>query len=111
MKDFKYLTTINAIYNSASMSKCEDGFNIFYTLEVLINDREDMLIKFNRCYVDPGKDPIVESGEKILKNIIGPLEFNFIKFNFKNNEKLIKELIFSKFLDYCNDELIFAFIY
>ena len=100
MKDFKYLTTINAVYNSADMSKCENGLNMFYTLEVFINDSEDMLIKFNKCYVDPGESPIVENGEKILKDIIGPAEFNFIRFNFKDDEKLIKELIFIKFLDY-----------
>lgn len=111
MKDFNYLTTINAVYNSGNISAYEDGFNAFYTLEVFINDNEDMLIKFSKCYIGLEGEPSVIKGKKILENIIGPLELNFIKCNLETNEKLIKELIFSRFLDYSGDSLIFAFIY
>lgn len=111
MKDFNFLTKINAVYNSAKMSEEEEGVNAFYILEVFINDNDDMLIKFNKCLVNLGEDPSVEEGEKIFKNIIGPVELEFIKYNIKNNEKLIKELILSKFLDYCNESLNFMFVF
>ena len=110
MENFNYLTKINAVYNSAKMSE-SDGFNLFYVLEVFINDSGDMLIKYNKCCVSLDEDPIVEEGEKILKDIVGPVELEFIKFNLKNNEKLIKELILSKYLDYCDDTLNFMFVY
>ena len=110
MENFNFLTKTNAVYNSAHMS-ASDGFNLFYVLEVFINDSGDMLIKYNKCCVPVDESPSVEEGEKILKDIVGPLELNFIKYNIKDNEKLIKELILSKYLDYCDDTLNFMFVY
>lgn len=110
MENFRYLTTIRALYNSAEMAK-SDGFNAFYILEVFINDSGDMLIKFNEYCVGLDEDPSVEEGEKILKDIVGPVELEFIKYNIKYNEKLIKELILSKYLDYCDNTLNFMFVY
>ena len=110
MENFNFLTKINAVYNSANMS-ASDGFNLFYVLEVFINDSGDMLIKYNKCCVPVDESPCVEEGEKILKDIVGPVELDFIKYNIKDNEKLIKELILSKYLDYCDNTLNFMFVY
>ena len=68
MENFNFLTKINAVYNSANMS-ASDGFNLFYVLEVFINDSGDMLIKFNKCCVPVDESPSVEEGEKIFEGL------------------------------------------
>ena len=109
MKTLNFLTTINAVYNNADAAAYENGLNIFYNLLVYTNESGDILIKYNEIIISKGEDANAEKGEIILNNI-GLLEFEFICDNLKNNEKLIKELIFSKFLDIKGDELNFMFV-
>ena len=101
MEGFEYLTKISAIY--------DDNFSLFYYLSVYTNEYAKILIKAKKIVLREEEEPIVEKS-KILLNDIGELEFDFIKYNIKNNEKLIKKLIFSKFLDFKGDYLHFMII-
>ena len=110
METLDFLTTINAVYNNAYAAAYENGLNIFYNLLVYINKDYNILIKYNEIIISKGEQPGAEKGEIILNNI-GLLELEFICDNLKNNEKLIKELVFNKFLDLKGDELNFMFVF
>ena len=104
MENFNYLTAINAVK--------EDDFNVFYTLRLLVytNKSGDILIKFIKIKLNKDLNPITNKGEIILNNKVEP-ELEFIREKLEKNKKLIKELIFSKFLKYCEEPLIFKYSY
>lgn len=110
MENLSHLTTINAIYMDAKESMEAEGFNNIYHLDVFITKSEDLLIKYNQIWLVNGVEPKFFEGEITLKDF-GGLELNFIRFHLANNEKLIKELILNKFLDYCDESLMFRYIY
>ena len=100
MENFKFLTTINGIYNIDS--EAED-FNVISHLEVYANeDSEIIKIKYHELIFDSthAKDYknglTVDEGQYSLD--LGEMQNSYIIENI--NEKCIKALIFANFNDY-----------
>ena len=99
MENYKYLTSICGDYKD---------LNIYLYLAVLINEEDSSLL------IDAVSVNIDKNGQentkrnKIMLNL-GPLEFDLIKANYR--EKIIKELIFNKYLDFFDSYLVFDKIY
>lgn len=88
-QDFKFLTTIDGIYNKSAV-KIIDSLNIYCNFE----ERSFKVIYKNVMFINDLTS--IDNGEMLLK--FGYCEFDFIYNNIDNI--MIKKLIYSKFQDF-----------
>ena len=105
MKDFKYLTTINGIYNLTAEAS---EFNRFLNLTVFINDSYKMQIIAKDYYLDDYKLTTAKENQYTLN--LTMTEYCLILRYVNDDEDYIKRVIFNKLQAYLADEQAFDYI-